>query len=772
LAGVFALSAIKSFSAEVLKTTIEFDTLRKAINFTSGSMEVGAANFTFLKRVAEQLGLSLEAASSGFKKISGSAAQAGYTNKQVQVIFENTSKAVAAFGLSSEQSSGVFEALSQIISKGVVSMEELRQQLGERLPGVFAIAAKSVGKTTEEFIKLVSSGKVTQEEFIVPFTNALGLMAEKASGIDSAGKAVTRFKNAYDSLLISLGRSADEEVGVIGFITKRASNLFNYWAKTFETDLQKVENAAGEGYQSVIDGVIKDLPAAEQESVRLRIVEQKKLTEEKKKQLQAQLKDEKDRYDKLSAFQKLAEGGLVTFYEDQIQLQNIKLAQFDGELKALNEIKKTDDIVKAVTKKTQEELKKEYDARLKLLELERRIAEIRIKLATEEGGDRDIKILKNTKDFGEKELAIKREYAGKGLTEAKEASRLQVLVVREQTDAIIVEIKKQAQEGANLTKAAKEQIEKQLQDNDDFEDKKEARRQQSIRDEADYQKELVKLNKERGDAILAIDKKSAREKKELETDLKEITKQENEAYAYAAGQFADLITQRRLDNFNREYNALQRNYQEELRLAGGNVQKIAELDEKRLAKERELRTKEFKAQQLNSIAQVIFKTAPIIAGYSATIGLQPAAIAALAVAAAQIAYIAAQPVPEFAEGTKGKPFKGGKAIVGEIGKEWVVTTSGQVYETPGVATLVDLPKGSQVIPNKDVMKAERFMGSKMMSQSRGDSGNGHIVSELISIKETLSKLPITSLTMDERGFTKKIQTKTRETKILNNRFGN
>jgi hypothetical protein len=83
---------------------------------------------------------------------------------------------------------------------------------------------------------------------------------------------------------------------------------------------------------------------------------------------------------------------------------------------------------------------------------------------------------------------------------------------------------------------------------------------------------------------------------------------------------------------------------------------------------------------------------------------------------------------------------------------------------------VDLPKGSQVIPNKDVVKAERFMGSKMMNQSRGDSGNGQLVERLISIENTLSKLPITSLTMDERGFTKKIQTKSRETTILNNRF--
>jgi hypothetical protein len=221
-----------------------------------------------------------------------------------------------------------------------------------------------------------------------------------------------------------------------------------------------------------------------------------------------------------------------------------------------------------------------------------------------------------------------------------------------------------------------------------------------------------------------------------------------------------------------ELTALSKRYDAELRLAGDNEQKVMEINEKRKQEEKELRTKEFKAQQAAAIAQVVFKTAPIIAEYLATGYLAPLAIAGLATAAAQIAFIAAQPVPEFAEGTKGKPFKGGRAIVGEIGKEWVVTTSGQVYETPGVATLVDLPKGSQVIPNKDVIKAERFMGSKMMSQSRGDSGTGQVVERLMSIENTLSKLPITSLTMDERGFTKKIQTKSRETKILNNRFGN
>jgi hypothetical protein len=197
-----------------------------------------------------------------------------------------------------------------------------------------------------------------------------------------------------------------------------------------------------------------------------------------------------------------------------------------------------------------------------------------------------------------------------------------------------------------------------------------------------------------------------------------------------------------------------------------------ELNEKRAQEERQLRIKEFEAQRAAAIAQVVFKTAPIIAEYFTTGFLAPLAIAGLAIAAAQIGFIAAQPTPEFKEGTKGKPFKGGKAIVGEIGKEWVVTTSGQVYETPGVATLVDLPKGSQVIPHNEVIRAERYMGSKLMREGRGDGATGQVVERLMSIENTLSKLPITSLTMDERGFTKKIQTKSRETRILNNRFGN
>jgi hypothetical protein len=70
-----------------------------------------------------------------------------------------------------------------------------------------------------------------------------------------------------------------------------------------------------------------------------------------------------------------------------------------------------------------------------------------------------------------------------------------------------------------------------------------------------------------------------------------------------------------------------------------------------------------------------------------------------------------QLIPEFAEGTKGIKFTGGPAIVGERGVEKIITESGKVYLTPNTATLMDLPRGSQVIPNnqlnqRDIISSE------------------------------------------------------------------
>jgi hypothetical protein len=215
-----------------------------------------------------------------------------------------------------------------------------------------------------------------------------------------------------------------------------------------------------------------------------------------------------------------------------------------------------------------------------------------------------------------------------------------------------------------------------------------------------------------------------------------------------------------------ELTLIGKRYEEEVRLADGNKQKLAELEQKRAAEEREIKLKQFRAEQLSSVANVAFAAAPEIVKYS--VSAPPLAALVAAIAAAQIGFVLAQPVPEFAEGTKGKAFKGGKAMVGERGVEKVITESGKVYFTPPTATLVDLPKGSQVIPNHALSKQEIYWGS--MQSGRQSSSGSPMIGKLDELGSILKGLPITQLNMDERGFEKFIRTPRRTTKILNNRF--
>jgi len=100
--------------------------------------------------------------------------------------------------------------------------------------------------------------------------------------------------------------------------------------------------------------------------------------------------------------------------------------------------------------------------------------------------------------------------------------------------------------------------------------------------------------------------------------------------------------------------------------------------------------------------------------------------------------------------------------------EKVVTESGKVYFTPPTATLVDLPKGAQVIPNHALSRQELFLANHYANRSSG--GGSPVVGEIRELGSILKSLPITQVSMDEKGFEKFIRTPRRTTRILNNRF--
>lgn len=118
--------------------------------------------------------------------------------------------------------------------------------------------------------------------------------------------------------------------------------------------------------------------------------------------------------------------------------------------------------------------------------------------------------------------------------------------------------------------------------------------------------------------------------------------------------------------------------------------KNAELEKKKAA----LQEKQAKWDKANSIVQAGIATALAI-----TKALPNLVLAALvgAMGAAQIAVIAAQPIPKYAKGTKDHP--GGLAIVGDGGKKEGIITDNGLFVTPDKPTLVNLPAHAQVIPD-------------------------------------------------------------------------
>lgn len=149
--------------------------------------------------------------------------------------------------------------------------------------------------------------------------------------------------------------------------------------------------------------------------------------------------------------------------------------------------------------------------------------------------------------------------------------------------------------------------------------------------------------------------------------------------------------------------------------------KNAELEKEKAA----LQEKQAKWNKANSIIQTTIATSlAIMKAYSEAgpiLGNVFAAIIA-AMGAAQIAVIAAQPIPKYANGTKDHP--GGLAIVGDGGKKEGIITDNGLFVTPDKPTLVNLPAHAQVIPDlsyiydKDGLTSDYGMIEKKLKDMR------------------------------------------------------
>jgi tape measure domain-containing protein len=185
-----------------ITTMVQGDQMNRAMNAIYKDTKLAASQIDFLRKASVETGVSFSEISTEFVKFSASMNSANIPLEQSNALFKAVTSAASTLGLGTEATAGSLNALAQMASKGTVSMEELRQQLGDRLPGVMGLTSKAMGITEGQLVKLVESGQLATRDFIVPFTKGL---QELKGDTDGVVPTINKFKSVLAGIAQDIG---------------------------------------------------------------------------------------------------------------------------------------------------------------------------------------------------------------------------------------------------------------------------------------------------------------------------------------------------------------------------------------------------------------------------------------------------------------------------------------------------------------------------------------------------------------------------------------
>lgn len=156
---------------------------------------------------------------------------------------------VARFGGDSELLKRAAVAVQQMSGKGVVSMEELRQQLGEAVPNAMQAMADAAGITMGELTKAVSSGTVEAKQAL-----SLMFVGLRAENENAAKDMMQTYTGALAQLQTSFTLFADR-VGQTGYLDSLSKGMKELASIMNSAEGISFANSLGSGLTTAIDGL-------------------------------------------------------------------------------------------------------------------------------------------------------------------------------------------------------------------------------------------------------------------------------------------------------------------------------------------------------------------------------------------------------------------------------------------------------------------------------------------------------------------------------------
>jgi tape measure domain-containing protein len=180
--------------------------LEKGLAIASNNLRDFASASAEVERISNRLLIPIEEVYRKFTQLKASTVALGIDSKTTGQIFEGLAASVLQSGGSLEDVDGAMRAVVQVFSKGKVNAEELRGQIGDRLPGAVVEFAQSAGMSMEQLEKAFEAGGVTLDSF-VKFLKGKSKDTKKfldlmATDSEYAG---ARMEKAFEKVRLSIG---------------------------------------------------------------------------------------------------------------------------------------------------------------------------------------------------------------------------------------------------------------------------------------------------------------------------------------------------------------------------------------------------------------------------------------------------------------------------------------------------------------------------------------------------------------------------------------
>ena len=232
-------SAIVALGRETVTTGAKLEQLRASLSAIGGGRLAGAEQFRFLLDTAQRLGVAFEPLAQGWRRLTAAATSANIPMDEQRRLFTAVAAESRRVGISSEELSRLLTGLGQVFSKGKLSAEEWRQQIGEALPSAMAALQRGTGRTSQEIDQLMSTGSIGITTFVGAFTRGLESIQQSSGKMaEGATTAFTRLKTSWQDFQDALANS-----GVNQYFGQVADNL----REAVEWSTRLLKPAPGQG---------------------------------------------------------------------------------------------------------------------------------------------------------------------------------------------------------------------------------------------------------------------------------------------------------------------------------------------------------------------------------------------------------------------------------------------------------------------------------------------------------------------------------------------